>query len=281
MAGLLRLPLDALPLTFLDVETTGLSPQQGHRVCEVALLRVRGAHVEARWSSLVNPQRQVDERAFAVNRISAAMLEDAPLFAAIADQVVQHMAESVLIAHNAPFDRAFLRMEFKQLGRTFPRLPFIDTLRLAKLLLPRRSSYSLQALAHDLHLPPPGHRAMQDVLALHGLFGHLRTHLATLEISTLEELLRCERGLMPNQPDPVPPPLVQQALEAGQCLRIVYRSRSTPEATERVVAPLVLAQEGNRVFLRAYCFLRQDERSFALDKIEAMELVEAGHDAEG
>src|SRR5262245_2124632 len=50
-------PLDALSFTFVDVETTGLEPARGHRVCEIALLRVQGDHEIARFESLVHPQR--------------------------------------------------------------------------------------------------------------------------------------------------------------------------------------------------------------------------------
>ncbi len=276
MVNKLRQPFSALPLTFFDVETTGLMPAQGHRVCELALLRRRGTDVEVEFDTLINPHRTIDATAYAVNRISPEMLEHAPPFAAVADTVLDIIRGSVIIAHNAPFDKAFLIAELKLLNRPAPPNYFIDTLKLARLLLPKLHSYSLQSLASELHLPMPRHRAMQDVRALEALFAHLYTRLNTLGVTTLQDLLRCGRGLLPGQPEPVPPPLIDQALREGRLLRIIYRSRSTPDPTTRLIEPIELTQEYNRTYLRAYCFLRNDERSFAIDKIEDMQLVERG-----
>jgi DNA polymerase-3 subunit epsilon len=271
-ATLCRQALDALPLVFFDVETTGLFPSQGHRICEVALLRVCNGVIQSRFNTLVDPQRPIEARAFAVNRISADLLRDAPPFAQIAGMVQELLDDAVVIAHNAPFDMAFLGCELTLLGRPLPANPVLDTLVLARRLL-RRHSYSLQALSRDLGLSPPNHRAMSDVWALYGLFRYLAEQLAALGITALGDVLRYQRGLFPEQPDPVQPPLITQALRERRQLRIIYRSRSSPEPTERYIYPLELTQERSGVFLRAFCFLRDDWRSFALDKIEVMELV--------
>lgn len=269
---LLGRSLGALPLVFFDVETTGLYPSQGHRVCEVALLRVCGATVQARFSALVDPQREIGAQAFAVNGISPELLQGAPTFAGVADAVAAALEGAVLIAHNAPFDAAFLACEMALLGRPAPLNPTLDTLILARRLL-RRASYSLRALAHDLNLPMPDHRAMNDVLALHALFSYLTAPMTALGVTTLGDALRYQRGLLPGQPDPVAPPLIGQAIAEGRLLRIVYRSRTSPNPTERLIRPLELTQENSGVFVRAFCSLRDDWRSFALDKIEAMELA--------
>lgn len=267
-----RQPLLMLPTVFFDVETTGLFPSQGHRVCEVALLRVRGNDIQDSFSALVDPQRAIGEQAFAVNGISSELLQGAPTFAAVADRVMTLLDGAVVVAHNAPFDIAFLSSELALLNRPAPTNPVLDTLILARRLL-RRSSYSLRSLATDLGLHAPSHRAMSDVLALQGLFNYLLRPMTALGITTLEDALRYQRGLLPGQPDPVPPPMIQRALREGRQLRIVYRSRSNPAPTERLIRPLEITQEGNGIYLRAFCFLRDDWRSFALDKIEMMELV--------
>lgn len=266
-------PLDALPFVFFDVETTGLMPAQGHRVCEVALLRVRGGSIEAQFDTLINPQCPLEAQALAINGITAELLEGAPRFAEIADDLLALLDGAVLVAHNAPFDLVFLMHEMEQVRRTVPQTPVIDTLLLARRLL-RRQSYSLQSLAYDLGLCTPTHRAMRDVLALRGLFEYLVAPLATQGITTLSGVLRCQRGLPLDKPEPVPPPAVARALREGRRLRIVYASRATVEPVERIVQPMELLQERSGVFLRAYCYLRNDLRSFALNRIEAMEVVE-------
>src|SRR4051812_46076002 len=108
---MLDLPLSAIPLAFLDFETTGLSPHRDDRICEVALQRVVGGVVAASYTTLVNPQRPLSERSFAVNRISAEQLVDAPTFSVIAGSLRAALAGTVIVAHNAPFDLESLHAE--------------------------------------------------------------------------------------------------------------------------------------------------------------------------
>jgi DNA polymerase III subunit epsilon len=262
--------LATLPLVFFDVETTGLSLTRSHRICEFALLRVYGETVETSFSTLVNPQRPVDAGAFAVNGISPDMVRDAPTFNTIANTVLAAMDGAVLVAHNAPFDTAFLNHELHLSGYAPPDNPVIDTLILARQLL-NRPSHSLKALASELGLHTPAHRAMSDVLALRGLFDHMHGLLRQLGVHTLGDMLRYQRGLMPGDREPTPPPLIDQAMREKKLLRIVYVSQSSGQ-TERVVQPLEMTMMRGKLCLRAYCHLRRDTRSFLLSKIEAMEL---------
>jgi DNA polymerase-3 subunit epsilon len=260
-------------LAFLDIESTGLSPGEGHRVCEVALLRTRDGAVEASFNTLVDPQRPSSAGALAVHGITPQLLEGAPTFAEIAPVLLPLLAGAALVAHNAPFDVAFLASELERIGWPLPAYPVIDTLVLSRRLL-RRPSHSLHALANDLGLPVPSHRAMTDVLALQALFAHLLPLLAALGIATLDDLLRFQRGLLPGQPEPPPPPLIAEALQQGRRLHIIYRSMSSPDPTDRVIRPIEITQERSGPYLRAYCYLRNDLRSFALEKIDFVEVVD-------
>jgi DNA polymerase III subunit epsilon len=266
-------PLDAVPLLLFDVETTGLRPANGDRIVEIAMLRMRYATLEASFSSLVNPERASSPQAQAIHGIPANLLADAPHFADLADTVLAMLAGTVLVAHNAPFDVAFLETELALAGRPLPTNSVIDTLTLARRLL-SRPSYSLYALAGELNLAPPTHRALSDVFALQGVYRYLRELMGAHHIITLNDLLRFQRGVLPGQPEPVAPPIIGQALSEGRCLRIAYRSRSSPQPTERTIRPLELTSEHSGLFLRAYCFLRNDIRSFAINKIEQLELLD-------
>ncbi|MEI7772868.1 MAG: exonuclease domain-containing protein [Chloroflexales bacterium] len=263
-----RRSLHDIPLVFFDLETTGLELRDGHRVCEVAMLRVRGGLVEDYLGTLARPGRRLDPQAAAVNGLSDAELAAAPSFHAVAGRVRAIARGAVLIAHNLPFDMAFLKAELARIGLPALGGPTLDTLALARRLL-RRPSYSLAALASDLQLPTPSHRALSDVLALRGLFAHLQAAMAELGVTTLGDAARLERGLLPGVPEPSAPPIIAQALAEGRALTIRYRSRSTPAAIWRTIWPLYLTRESSGTFLRAYCELRQDLRAFALDKIEA------------
>jgi DNA polymerase-3 subunit epsilon len=272
IAALAELPLQAAPTVFFDLETTGLDLRSGHRVCEVALLRMHGASEVGRIDSLVNPGRLLDPAAAAVNGLNDAELAEAPAFTTLAAPIVGLMHHAVLVAHNLPFDQAFLGHELALAGFKFAPAAALDTLTLARRLL-RQRSYSLATLAAQFELPPPSHRAMDDVRTLAALFKRLCSQMAELGIHTVADALRFERGLLPGAPEPEPPTLVAQALAEQRLLHIVYTSRSEGGPVARIVRPLYLSVETAGLYLRAFCYLRNDVRTFALAKIVQMDLV--------
>jgi DNA polymerase-3 subunit epsilon len=271
---MLDLPLDTIPLAFLDFETTGLSPHRGDRVCEVALQRVVGGVVEITYTTLIDPERPQSARSFAVNQISAEQLANAPAFSAIAGNLRTALADTVIVAHNAPFDLEFLHAELARAGQSPLRVPSIDTLSIARRLFPKRPSHSLAALATALGSPPPSHRAMDDVLALRVVFDDMITHLAALGITKLGDLLRYTRGLRPGDPEPSAPAAIAEALRDGKLLKIFYISRNMPAPTERLIRPIEITSESGVLFLRAYCYLREDLRAFVIAKISVIEISE-------
>lgn len=130
-----------------DTETTGLEPHLGHRVIEVAALELindlpTGNHFHA----LIHPERDIPDDATRIHGFTLAHLADKPRFAEIANDLLAFLGDDILIAHNAPFDFAFLNAEFDRLG--LPELPvtrIIDTLALAKTRFPGMPN-SLDAL---------------------------------------------------------------------------------------------------------------------------------------
>jgi DNA polymerase III subunit epsilon len=267
---MLNLPLSAIPLAFLDFETTGLSPRRGDRVCEMALQRVVGGTVEMSYTTLVNPQRPLSARSFAINQISAEQLANAPTFSSIAGRMRAALTDTVIVAHNAPFDLEFLHAELARAGQPPLRVPAIDTLAIARRLFPKRQSHSLAALATALGSPPPSHRAMDDVLALRVVFDDMAAQLAMLGIYKLGDLLRYARGLLPGDPEPIAPTVIVEALRDDKLLKIVYASRSLPEPTERIIRPIEITSENGVLFLRAYCYLREDLRAFVITKMSVI-----------
>lgn len=237
------------------------------------MLRVRGGAVEARLETLINPQRPLSEHAFVINGIGPEQLANAPDFAAVADELVAQLTGVVVVAHNVLFDLEFLHVELGRLGRVLPDIPTIDTLALARHVIPKRRSYSLAELAAALGASPPAHRAMADVVALRAVFDDLAERLAQLAVVTGADVLRYARGFAPGDPEPAPPPLIAKALHDRRLLRIVYDSYSFPNPVERVIKPLEIAQLRGTLYLRAYCHLRDDLRAFALPKILEMEFV--------
>ena len=132
----------------LDTETTGLEPEAGHRVIELACLEISGRRQTGRhFHRFLNPERTVDFGATEVHGFTAEDLADKPRFADIADEFLDFVSGAEVLIHNAEFDLAFLNAELALIGR--PRLETVcrisDTLSFAREIAPGRKN-SLDAL---------------------------------------------------------------------------------------------------------------------------------------
>lgn len=121
----------------LDTETTGLSPEHGHRLIEVGCLEMVNRRItNNHFHAYVNPKRAIDEGAVKVHGITEAFLKDKPVFSEIAESLFAFIDGAELIIHNAPFDLGFLNMEFGKINPS--RAPItqfcsvIDTLVMAR-----------------------------------------------------------------------------------------------------------------------------------------------------
>jgi DNA polymerase III subunit epsilon len=275
-------PLADVEFAFFDVETTGLSPAYGHRVCEVACLRVRDATETGRFESLVDPGRPISSGAFYVNRITADMLQGAPAFHAVAGPLLALMDGAVLVAHNAPFDLGFLAAELEIARLPPPEGPVVDTLALA-----RRSyhlaSNSLPAVANALEVEAgPSHRAMGDVWTTSQVLDRILWDLdRRWGVMTLGQLLAFQGGSIPYPlPRVLPlPPTIAEALEDGGRVRMRYVNAFGQESV-RLVRPLRVSEERGNLYLVAHCYLRDGLRTFRLDRVVEMTLEAADETGE-
>lgn len=130
----------------LDTETTGLDPQVGHRIVEIAcvelLHHIPTGHGFHRY---VNPGRDVPMDALAVHGLTAEFLAAHPPFGEVADELLEFIGSDPLVIHNAEFDLAFLNMELARLERAPVICPPVDTLALARQRYPGAPA-SLDAL---------------------------------------------------------------------------------------------------------------------------------------
>jgi DNA polymerase III subunit epsilon len=130
-----------------DTETTGLEPELGHRIIEVAALELLNDLPTGRhFHVLIHPERDIPDDATRIHGFTLADLVGKPRFAEIVDNLLAFFGDARLIAHNAPFDFAFLDAEFARLGRPgLSAARMIDTLALAKVRFPGMPN-SLDAL---------------------------------------------------------------------------------------------------------------------------------------
>jgi DNA polymerase-3 subunit epsilon len=150
----------------LDTETTGLNPATGDRVIEIGCVELVNRRLTERtFHHYINPERDIDAGAYAVHGLSRAFLSDKPVFAQIAEDLIEFVADAELIIHNAPFDLGFLDSEFALLKRT----PFrthasnvIDTLVNARQMFPGKRN-SLDALCERFSISN-NHRTLHGAL---------------------------------------------------------------------------------------------------------------------
>jgi len=130
----------------VDTETTGLDPQEGHRIVEIACLELMH-HVPTgrKLHRYINPEREIPADALAVHGLTAEFLAGHPPFAVIADDLVKFIGGDRLVIHNADFDLAFINAELARLDRPPLAGPFVDTLTVARRRFPGAPA-SLDAL---------------------------------------------------------------------------------------------------------------------------------------
>jgi DNA polymerase III subunit epsilon len=158
----LALPNPAIDtsVVFVDLETTGGSLAD-HRITEIGVVEAGPLGV-SRWSTLVNPRRSIPPFIQQLTGISDDMVRNAPTFEAVAPELLQRLQGRLFAAHNANFDRGFLRSEFKRAGFAF-NPDVLCTVRLSRALFPDEKRHGLDALIERHGLQPLArHRALAD-----------------------------------------------------------------------------------------------------------------------
>jgi DNA polymerase-3 subunit epsilon len=134
---------------FLDTETTGLSPESGDRVIEVGCVELVNRRLTGRQLHFyINPERRNSVDAYNVHGLSDEFLADKPLFAHIADELIEFVRGAEIVIHNAAFDIGFLDVELRRIGRPSIMAHDIrvtDSLALARESFPGKAN-SLDAL---------------------------------------------------------------------------------------------------------------------------------------
>jgi DNA polymerase-3 subunit epsilon len=125
---------------FLDTETTGLYPAQGHRIIEIAAIEVVNRRVtNNHFHVYLNPDREIDPAAQEVHGITLEFLQDKPRFPDIVNEFLDFVADAELVIHNAPFDMGFLNAELGKIDRENLEKTsgnIVDTLKMAKEMRP-------------------------------------------------------------------------------------------------------------------------------------------------
>ncbi len=173
----------------IDFETTGLSPDYGDRITEVAVVIIESNKVVDQYQSLVNAGQPIPFQIQRLTGITNQMISSAPTPSKVMNELYKFVKGSNLVAHNASFDRKFFNSEIAKAGLKANH-DFICTLLLSRRLYPFLENLKLATLAtyHDIQYQGRSHRALSDALVTADLFikiqQDLNFHFSSSHIST-------------------------------------------------------------------------------------------------
>ena len=268
------------PLAFVDVETTGASAEWGDRVIELGIARVEGGRVVAEYQQLVDPQRRIGPGVSALTGITDAMCAGQPSFIDQLPAAVELLKGAVVLGHNVRFDLSFLRKEFRKCGCDLPDVlgdvPVLDTVRIARRRFGRGGN-GLQNLARRLGCPAPvAHRALADALTTAAVFERMLEPVGGWDLC-LCDAIREQGGPMGLLPlasrESLLPLELEEALEQRCAVMMEYLD-ARQNRTKRVIEPLQVRRFNGEMTLVAHCHLRNDRRTFKLDRIVQLRKVD-------
>lgn len=184
----------------IDFETTGISPEQGARATEVAIVRVEQGRIVDRFQSLMNAGAPIPAFITQLTGISNAMVAAAPAAAEVMREASRFVGDAPMVAHNASFDRKFWTGELARLGLPAEQ-PFACTMLLSRRLYPQAPNHKLGTLVDYHRLPRTGaaHRALADAEMAAELLVRIqqdlqrRHHVPDVDHGLLMSLQQCQR----------------------------------------------------------------------------------------
>lgn len=171
-----------------DIETTGLSKEK-EMITEIGAVKVADGKIIDRFSTFVNPQRPISAEITKLTGITDDMVKDVPTIENVLPEFLKFCEDTVLVAHNASFDTGFIRIAAERAGLGELHHTIVDTLELARALLPELNKHKLDIVCEHLGVTLNGHhRAVNDAEATAEVFIKFLDMLAEKKIFTLDEI---------------------------------------------------------------------------------------------
>lgn len=207
----------------LDTETTGLDPNEGHRLVEIGCVEMIDRNpTGVTWHKYFNPERDMPVEAFNVHGLSSEFLSDKPLFATLAQEFVDFVGDAHLVIHNAGFDMRFLNAELKRVSLgPLPLDRVVDTLAMARRKHPGARA-SLDELCQRYGIDNSKrvkHGALLDAEILAEVYIELtggRQTALSLASAVAATVARAGGGTVRPRPNPLPPRIRTEELAAHE-----------------------------------------------------------------
>lgn len=272
--------LENLQFVSFDVETTGLSAVVA-RLVELSGVKFSLNKEEVTtFSSLIDPEMAIPPEVSRIHGITDDMVADAPTCATVVPDFLNWIGDenTVLVAHNAPFDVEFLHVAMARLRLNRPANFVIDTLPFARNVLTDAPNHQLKTLVEHLQLEAGGyHRALADSHHVRNVLSRL---FEKINAQTWSEV--CHHGCVfkfDADPSGFEPPQelleaiasINEAIVNGTPISFVYNGY---RSSRRSVDPVALIQSRGNFYLTAYCRRVLEERTFRLDKISQLKSME-------
>jgi DNA polymerase III epsilon subunit family exonuclease len=273
--------LHDLPIAVVDLETSGASADFGHRVIEIGIVRLERGQRVAEYQQLLDPQRKISAGVTAFTGITQEMVNGQPRFVDQIDRVIELFSGAAIMGHNVRFDLSFLLKEFRRSGMQMPTVlgadtAVLDTVRIARRRFGRGGN-GLGMLARRLGIDPVvTHRALADAQTTHLVFEKLMETVGGWQIPLCDAMSHQggPMGLLPLSPRESPLPLeLEEALEQRRPVMMEYLD-ARQQRTQRVVEPLQIRRFKGELLLVAHCQLRNDQRTFKLERIVELKRIE-------
>jgi len=188
-------PLHQATFVIVDLETTGASPKKGAAITEIGAVKVKNGQYLGNFESFVNPLAPIPEYITEMTGITDLMLANAPVIDEILPAFLEFAGsenESIIVAHNAPFDLSFLKSAAKELNLSWPKYKTLDTVTIARQVLSKEDvpNCKLSTLAQFFGtVTEPNHRALDDAKATTEILHGLIERLGSFKVYTVDSLM--------------------------------------------------------------------------------------------
>lgn len=274
-------PLIGVPIAVVDTETTGASAALGHKVIEIGIVRIERGQIVARYEQLVDPGRPISPGVSYLTGITQAMVDGQPRFKDRLPEIMQLFQGAAILGHNIRFDLSFLHAECRRAGadlcQSLGDIPVFDTVRIAR-KRHGRGGNSLPVLSRRLGVDPVvSHRALADALTTAGVFNKLLEPVGGYNLTVCDTFVQ-QGGpidLARSGSANLLPLELEEALEAQKPVLMEYLD-ARGARTHRAIKPLHVRRVKGELLLVAHCHLRDDRRTFKLDRIVRLTRTEEG-----
>ena len=188
-------PLHQATFVIVDLETTGASPKKGAAITEIGAVKVKNGQYLGNFESFVNPLTPIPEYITEMTGITDLMLANAPVIDEILPAFLEFAGsadETIIVAHNAPFDLSFLKSAAKELDLSWPKYKTLDTVTIARQVLSKEDvpNCKLSTLAQFFGtITEPNHRALDDAKATTEILHGLIERLGSFKVYTVDSLM--------------------------------------------------------------------------------------------